>query len=145
MGWRPKAGIHRQPVPRLLRNGAINAEWSLFSTGNPPRYIRTARYYNFAQTRQYRRGASLQQGVIVVPSKWTVYRWIGRPLPRSEPQLACGWHLCIYQGRNFPRLFRWILDGIHRNAVINYQSFVYCSHEASKPVIIWNIDSFRWW
>lgn len=26
--------------------------------------------------------------------------------------------------RNFPRLFRRILDGIHRNAVINYHSFV---------------------
>ena len=26
--------------------------------------------------------------------------------------------------RNFPRLFRRILDGIHRDAVINYHSFV---------------------
>lgn len=30
------------------------------------------------------RDASLQRGVIVVPSKWTVYRWIGR-LPLEAP------------------------------------------------------------
>lgn len=47
----------------------------------------------------------------------------------NHPPLACGWHLCrIYRGgggwRNFPRLFRRILDGIHRDAVINYHSFV---------------------
>lgn len=44
----------------------------------------------------------------------------------NHPLLACGWHLRrIYRGRrNFPRLFRRILDGIHRDAVINYHSFV---------------------
>lgn len=40
--------------------------------------------------------ASLQRGVIVVPSKWTVYRWIGR-LPLEVPSRA----VCAYaQGRN---------------------------------------------
>lgn len=43
-------------------------------------------------------------------------------LPRSPVDGTCAG---IYRGRrNFPRLFRRILDGIHRNAVINYHSFV---------------------
>lgn len=41
------------------------------------------------------RDASLQRGVIVVPSKWTVYRWIGR-LPLEAPSRS----VCAYaQGR----------------------------------------------
>lgn len=45
------------------------------------------------------RDASLQRGVIVVPSKWTVYRWIGR-LPLKAPS-RYSYAVCAYaQGRN---------------------------------------------
>jgi len=49
------------------------------------------------------RDASLQRGVIVVPSKWTVYRWIGRFLLETRPRvlLVNGMHRDAFSSFSF--------------------------------------------
>ena len=151
MGWRTEEVAYPSPasVPRLLRNGAINAEWSLFSTsssGSAPRYpVRTGlQVLQFRANETIPRRSFVTTGCDCRPIKVDSLQmdWKASGKPHSPVDGTCAYT----GGANFPRLFRWILDGIQRNAVINYHSFVpLLARSLRAAVIIWNIGSFRRW